>query len=59
MQKEELEKSLIVVKETPFKKIRKNLLMIFLGKDYNVIFEFEKLIKRNRPKDIIIPREIK
>lgn len=59
MQKEELEKSLIVVKETPFEKIRKNLLMIFLGKDYNVIFEFEKLIKRNRPKDIIIPREIK
>ena len=53
------ETGLILVRETKFDKIRRKLLMFFLGKDYEIIQNFDELIKVNRPKNIIIPKPIK
>lgn len=50
--------SLIIVKNSPFEKIRINLLKFFYGKDYKMIYDFENLIKVNRPKNVIIPKSI-
>ena len=59
MPHKKMETGLIVVKQTKFDKIRRNLLMFFYGKDYKIIENYQQLIKINRPKDIIIPKEIK
>ena len=53
------ETGLILVKDTKFDKIRRKLLMFFWGKDYKIIEEFESIIQVKRPKNIIIPKEIK
>ena len=53
------ETGLILVRETKFDKIRRKLLMFFLGKDYEIIQNFDELFKVNRPKNIIIPKPIK
>ena len=50
---------LILVKDTKFDKIRRKLLMFFWGKDYKIIEEFHSIIQVKRPKNIIIPKEIK
>ena len=50
---------LILVKDTKFDKIRRKLLMFFWGKDYKIIEEFQAIIQVKRPKNIIIPKEIK
>ena len=50
---------LILVKDTKFDKIRRKLLMFFWGKDYKIIEEFQSIIQVKRPKNIIIPKEIK
>ena len=54
-----LETGLIVVKETKFDKIRKYLISIFFKNEQKMIIEFEELMHINRPKNIIIPKEIK
>ena len=54
-----IETGLIIVKETPFDKIRRKILNIIYGKDYKILQEFENLMKTNRPKNIIIPKSIK
>lgn len=53
-----LETGLIVVKETKFDKIRKYLISIFFKNEQKMIIEFEELMHINRPKNIIIPKEI-
>ncbi len=53
------ETGLILVRETKFDKIRRKLLMLFWGKDYEIIQNFDELFKVNRPKNIIIPKPIK
>ena len=54
-----IETGLIVIKNTKFDKIRRGLMMFFYGKDYEIIEKYQQLIKVNRPKNIIIPKEIK
>ena len=54
-----METGLIVIKQTKFDKIRRGLLMFFYGKDYKIFEKYQQLIKINRPKNIIIPKEIK
>ncbi len=56
MQKNQNQTSLIIVKNSPFEKIRINLLKFIYGKDYKMIYNFENLIKVNRPKNVIIPK---
>ena len=58
MQKNQNQTSLIIVKNSPFEKIRINLLKFIYGKDYKMIYNFENLIKVNRPKNVIIPKSI-
>ena len=53
-----LETGLIVVKETKFDKIRKYLISIFFKNEQKMIIEYEELMHINRPKNIIIPKEI-
>lgn len=53
-----LETGLIVVKETKFDKIRKYLISIFFKNEQKMIIEFEELMHINRPKNIIIPKEM-
>lgn len=59
MSHKKMETGLIVVKQTKFDKIRRSLLMFFYGKDYKIIENYQQLIKIDRPKNIIIPKEIK
>ena len=54
-----METGLIVIKQTKFDKIRRSLLMFFYGKDYEIIEHYEQLLRVNRPKNIVIPKEIK
>ena len=54
-----METGLIVIKHTKFDKIRRGLMMLLYGKDYKIIEQYRQLIKINRPKNIIIPKEIK
>ena len=54
-----METGLIVVKQTKFDKIRRRLMMFFYGKDYKIIEQYQQLLKVNRPKNIIIPKEMK
>ena len=59
MPHKKMETGLIVVKHTRFDKIRRGLMLFFYGKDYEIIEQYQKLLKVNRPKNIIIPKEIK
>ncbi len=55
------ETSLVIKKETVFDKIRKSLLMLIYGKDYQMMQRLDDLIKPKRPNsvtNIVIPREI-
>ena len=54
-----METGLIVIKQTKFDKIRRRLMMFFYGKDYKIIEQYQQLLKVNRPKNIIIPKEMK
>ncbi len=58
MPKNQKQTSLIIVKNSPFEKIRINLLKFIYGKDYEMIYNFKNLIKVNRPQNIIIPKSI-
>ena len=59
MSHKKMETGLIVIKQTKFDKIRRSLLMFFYGKDYEIIEHYEQLLRVNRPKNIVIPKEIK
>ncbi len=59
MSHKKMETGLIVVKQTKFDKIRRKLMMFFYGKDYKIIEQYQQLLKVNRPKNIIIPKEMK
>ena len=59
MPHKKMETGLIVVKQTKFDKIRRRLMMFFYGKDYKIIEQYQQLLKVNRPKNIIIPKEMK
>ena len=61
VKRKKLETGLIVVKNTKFDNIRRKILMIFYGKDYKILENYQQLLKNKRPqkKDIIIPKEIK
>ena len=59
MANKKIETGLILVKETPFEKIRRRLMLLLYGRDYRTIYNYENLIKVNRPKNIIIPKSIK
>ena len=59
MSHKKMETGLIVIKQTKFDKISRGLLMFFYGKDYKIFEIYQQLIKVNRPKNIIIPKEIK
>ena len=59
MPHKKMETGLIVIKQTKFDKIRRGLLMFFYGKDYKIFENYQQLIKVNRPRNIIIPKEIK
>lgn len=59
MSHKKMETGLIVIKQTKFDKIRRGLLMFFYGKDYKIFENYQRLITITRPKDIIIPKEIK
>ena len=59
MSYKKMETGLIVIKQTKFDKIRRSLLMFFYGKDYEIIEHYEQLLRVNRPKNIVIPKEIK
>ena len=50
---------LILVRDTKFDKIRRKLLMLFWGKDYEILQNFENMFKVNRPTNVIIPKVIK
>ena len=54
-----METGLIVIKQTKFDKIRRRLMIFFYGKDYKIIERYQQLVKINRPKNIIIPKEIR
>ncbi len=58
MRHKKTETGLIVIKQTKLDKIRRGLLMFFYGKDYKIFDNYQQLIKVNRPKNIIIPKEI-
>lgn len=59
MPHKKMETRLIVIKQTKFDKIRRGLMMFFYGKDYEIIDKYQQLLKVNRPRNIIIPKEIK
>ena len=59
MRHNKIQTGLIVIKQTKFDKIRRGLMLFFYGKDYQIINQYQQLIKRNRPTNIIIPKEIK
>ena len=59
MSHKKMETGLIVVKHTKFDKIRRKIMMFFYGKDYKIIERYQQLVKINRPKNIIIPKEIR
>lgn len=59
MSHKKMETGLIVIKQTKFDKIRRSLLMFFYGKDYKIFENYQQLFEVNRPKNIIIPKEIK
>lgn len=59
MANKKAETGLIIIKETPFEKIRRKLMLFLYGKDYLTIYNYENLIKINRPKNIVIPKNIK
>ena len=59
MPRKKMEIGLIVIKQTKFDKIRRGLLMFFYGKDYKIFENYQQLMNVNRPKNIIIPKEIK
>ena len=50
---------LILVRDTKFDKIRRRLLMLFWGKDYEILQNFENAFKVNRPMNVIVPKVIK
>lgn len=54
-----VENSLILVNNTKFDKIRRKIMLILYGKDYKIIEKYDKLLKVNRPQNIIIPKEMK
>lgn len=56
-----IETSLIIKKETKFDKIRKIIYQIFFQEEYLLDMELKNIIQINRPKpkNIVIPREIK
>ena len=53
------ETSLVLVRDTKFDKIRRRILMLFWGKDYEILQNFENMFKVNRPTNVIIPKVIK
>lgn len=53
------ETGLVLVRDTKFDKIRRRLLMLFWGKDYDILQNFENMLKVNRPTNVIIPKVIK
>ncbi len=53
------ETGLILIKDTKFDKIRRKILMLFWGKDYEILQNFESMFQINRPKNVIIPKIIK
>lgn len=59
MPHKKMETGLIVIKQTKFDKIIRRLMMFFYGKDYEIIENYQQLLKINRPQNIIIPKEIK
>ena len=59
MSHKKMETGLIVIKHTKFDKIRRGLLMFFFFLYYKIFENYQRLIEINRPKNIIIPKEIK
>ena len=59
MSHKKMETGLIVIKQTKFDKIRRGLLMFFFFFDYKIFENYQQLMNVNRPKNIIIPKEIK
>ena len=53
------ETGLVLVRDTKFDKIRRRILMLFCGKDYEILQNFENMFKVNRPTNVIIPKVIK
>ena len=53
------ETALVSVRDTKFDKIRRRILMLFWGKDYEILQNFENMFKVNRPTNVIIPKVIK
>ena len=53
------ETGLVLVRDTKFDKIRRRILMLFWGKDYEILQNFENMFKVNRPTNVIIPKVIK
>ena len=56
-----IETSLIIKRETKFDKIRNTIYQIFFKQEYLLDMELKNItkVKRQNPKNIIIPREIK
>ena len=56
-----VETSLIIKKETKFDKIKNSIYQIFFRQEYLLDMELKNItqIKRPKPKNIVIPREIK
>ena len=52
------ETGLVLVRDTKFDKIRRRILMLFWGKDYEILQNFENMFKVNRPTNVIIPKVI-
>ena len=59
MPRKKMETGLVVIKNTKFDKIRRSIMMLFYGRDYETFEKYQQLVKVNRPKNIIIPKEIK
>ena len=53
------ETGLVLVRDTKFDKIRRRILMLFWGKDYEILQNYENMFKVNRPTNVIIPKVIK
>ena len=53
------ETGLVLVRHTKFDKIRRRILKLFWGKDYEILQNFENMFKVNRPTNVIIPKVIK
>ena len=53
--------SLVIKKETIFDKISKALFSLFFHEEYEMLDRLDKLlkVKRVKPKNIVIPKEIK